>query len=143
MKRITYGTWCWLLCGAVCLLAIGMLLGRMSAGGVVRIQTERPTVHSEPDSRTDTVTGTPEQASPEEPENPAFPVNLNTATEDELTQLPRIGPTLAERIIAYREEVGRIITPEQLLEIDGIGEKTLEAIRGLVTVEDSNENSGG
>ena len=44
MKRIAYGSWIWLLCGAVCLLAAGILIGRMSAGETVRVRTERPAV---------------------------------------------------------------------------------------------------
>ncbi len=64
----------------------------------------------------------------------AGPINLNTATLDELKALPGIGDTRANQIIAYRITLGRFSTLEQLLEISGIGEKTLEAVRPLVEI---------
>ncbi|MDD7962817.1 ComEA family DNA-binding protein [Microbacterium thalli] len=62
------------------------------------------------------------------------PVNLNTADAAALNTLPRVGPALAERIIAWREENGRFTSVEDLLAVSGIGEKMLEALRDQVTV---------
>ena len=64
----------------------------------------------------------------------AGPINLNTATLDQLKTLPGIGDTKANQIISYRSTLGRFSTLEQLLEISGIGEKTLEAVRPLVEI---------
>ncbi|SFI31649.1 MULTISPECIES: ComEA family DNA-binding protein [Microbacterium] len=61
-------------------------------------------------------------------------VNLNTAAATELDTLPRIGPALAERIIAWREENGRFTSVEDLLAVPGIGEKMLAGLRDLVTL---------
>jgi len=63
-----------------------------------------------------------------------FPLDLNTATAAELETLPGIGPVLAARILAYRAEIGGFATVEQLLEVRGIGEKKLDAVRDLVVV---------
>lgn len=63
------------------------------------------------------------------------PINLNSATVDQLKSLPGIGETRANQIIALRTAVGQFSTLEQLLDIHGIGEKTLEAIRPMVVVE--------
>jgi competence protein ComEA len=60
-------------------------------------------------------------------------VNLNTADAAALESLPRIGPAIAERIIAWREQNGRFTTVDDLLEVSGIGQKMLEALRDLVT----------
>ncbi len=62
----------------------------------------------------------------------ADPVNLNTADAQELDLLPGIGETLAQRILAYREQNGPFTSLEQLLKVEGIGEKTLEKLRPLV-----------
>ena len=62
-------------------------------------------------------------------------VDLNTAGAEELDTLPGIGPVLAERIIAWRQENGPFTSVEQLLEVSGIGEATLAELRDLVTVE--------
>ena len=61
-------------------------------------------------------------------------IDLNAATVEQLKSLPGIGDTRARQIIALRESVGRFSVLEQLLEINGIGEKTLESIRPLVVL---------
>ena len=59
----------------------------------------------------------------------SFTVDINTADADELAQLPGLGPTIAARIIAHREAHGPFTAPEALLDVPGIGEATLAAIR--------------
>jgi len=61
-------------------------------------------------------------------------VNLNTADATALEALPRIGPALAERIIAWREDNSGFTSIEDLLAVPGIGDKMLESLRDLVTV---------
>lgn len=64
------------------------------------------------------------------------PLNLNTATEKQLEALPAIGPKHARSIIASRNaRGGRFSSLDNLLQIDGIGPKTLDAIRPFVVVE--------
>lgn len=61
-------------------------------------------------------------------------VRLNVATATDLQVLPGVGPVLAERIVAYRESVGSFGAVEDLLDVPGIGEAKLAAIRDLVLV---------
>jgi competence protein ComEA len=61
------------------------------------------------------------------------PVNLNTATEEELDDLPGIGPTTAAAIVNHREKVGRFASVDDLLDVRGIGTAKLESLRDLVT----------
>ena len=61
-------------------------------------------------------------------------IDLNTATSEQLQTLPGIGPVIAERIVAYREEYGAYETVGELMNVEGVGEKKLEAIWDLVTV---------
>lgn len=68
-----------------------------------------------------------------DPGAPAL-VNLNTATAAELESLPGVGPATAEAILDYREQHGPFASVEQLLEVRGIGEAKLEALRDKVTV---------
>lgn len=65
---------------------------------------------------------------------PFFPININTATVQELDLLPDIGPTRASAIVAYRQEYGPFTCVEDLLNVDGIGPKILEKILPYVTV---------
>ena len=60
-------------------------------------------------------------------------LNINTATAAELEALPGIGPVLAERIIAYRQEHGDFTTTEQLLLVKGIGSTLLASLENLIT----------
>lgn len=61
-------------------------------------------------------------------------VNLNTATLADLDTLPRIGPAMAQRILDYRAAQGRFASVDDLRNVTGIGDKTLAALRDLVTV---------
>lgn len=61
-------------------------------------------------------------------------VRLNSASATELQGLPGVGPVLAERIVAHRETVGSFETVEDLLDVPGIGEAKLAAIRDSVLV---------
>lgn len=61
-------------------------------------------------------------------------VDLNTADQAALETLPRIGPALAERIMAWRDENGRFGSVDDLLAVPGIGEKLLAGLRDGVRV---------
>lgn len=61
-------------------------------------------------------------------------ININKATLHELTVLPGIGPAKAERILAKREELSSFQKVEELLQVKGIGEKTLEKLRDKITI---------
>ncbi len=64
----------------------------------------------------------------------AAPVELNAATAADLEALPGIGPVLAARIVAHREQHGRFERLEDLLEVEGIGPRLLARLRPLVQV---------
>ena len=86
---------------------------------------------------------------PREEIAPDFPpVDLNTATAEELDTLPGIGESLARRIIAYREANGPFGSIEEIMEVSGIGEAKFAELKDRVTVDNgkgevTNEDSGG
>lgn len=61
-------------------------------------------------------------------------ININTATNERLQELPGVGPAYAERIVTWREENGAFTSKDQLLEIKGIGKKRLANIKPLITL---------
>jgi competence protein ComEA len=61
-------------------------------------------------------------------------VNVNSATNTELETLPGIGEVIAQAIVDHRTENGPFTSVEQLVDVSGIGDATLETIRELVTV---------
>ncbi|RNC83879.1 MAG: hypothetical protein ED557_08905 [Balneola sp.] len=63
-----------------------------------------------------------------------YPININTANQATLELLPGIGETYAKRIIEYREKNGGFKTVEELINVNGIGEKRLERLRPVVTI---------
>jgi competence protein ComEA len=65
---------------------------------------------------------------------PAVPLNLNTATPEQLDALPGVGPATAQKILDYRQEHGGFGSVEELGEVPGIGDVRLAALRDLVRV---------
>jgi competence protein ComEA len=65
---------------------------------------------------------------------PTAPVNLNTATLEQLDTLDGVGPGIAQRILDYRQQHGGFRRVEELGEVPGIGDKRLATLRALVTV---------
>jgi competence protein ComEA len=65
---------------------------------------------------------------------PAEPVNLNTATAEQLDTLPGVGPVMAAAIIAWRDAHGKFTSVDQLSDVDGIGPARLDKLRALVRV---------
>jgi len=63
-------------------------------------------------------------------------ININTASAEELAQLKGIGPSHAAKIVAYREKNGPFKMPEDLMQVSGIGQKTIEANREFIMVEE-------
>jgi competence protein ComEA len=61
-------------------------------------------------------------------------VNINTADATALETLPRVGPAMAARIIAWREANGRFTTVDDLRSVSGIGDRTFDALKDLITV---------
>ncbi|MGV8876153.1 MAG: helix-hairpin-helix domain-containing protein [Rhodoglobus sp.] len=61
-------------------------------------------------------------------------VNLNTADAAALDTLPRIGPAMAARIVAWRDANGPFVTIDDLRNVSGFGDKTFEGLRELITV---------
>jgi competence protein ComEA len=64
----------------------------------------------------------------------AAPINLNTATAAELEKLPGIGQKVAARIVEYREKNGPFKKVEELMNVQGIGEKSFLQFRSQLTV---------
>jgi len=65
---------------------------------------------------------------------PTAPLNINTATADELATLPGIGPTTAQRIVEYRTQFGPFTTLADLTQVFGLGPATIEQIKDLITI---------
>lgn len=65
----------------------------------------------------------------------AAAVNINTADADALASLKGVGPAKAQAIVIYRNEHGQFKAVEDLLQVRGIGEKTLEDNRDNITLE--------
>ncbi|MFA6037979.1 MAG: ComEA family DNA-binding protein [Legionellales bacterium] len=63
------------------------------------------------------------------------PININTASVEELQQMKGVGQTRAEAIVAYREQNGAFEQVEDLLEVNGIGDATLARNRDMLAVD--------
>jgi competence protein ComEA len=65
---------------------------------------------------------------------PTAKVNINTASVEQLTTLPGIGPKLAARIVEYRQKSGSFRSTHELLNVKGVGEKNYAKIESWLTV---------
>ena len=106
----------------------GYYYGRHSAGGDVIIQGVPQITPTTTASTTTAPTSAPSPTT-----SVALMININTATLEQLDLLPGIGPVTAQAIIDYRTEFGPFETPEDLLNVKGIGEKKLAAILEFIT----------
>lgn len=112
------------LAAAFLVFAAGFCVGRQQSGENTRVLTAlQPTAVSS-ESVTEQTAATQQGAK----------LNLNTATAEELMTLPGIGEVLAGRIVAYREAHGSFSSIDELAQVEGIGEKRIDAIRDYVTL---------
>lgn len=82
------------------------------------------------EAKSDAIAGTPTTSGmPTETK-----INLNTATEQQLDELPGIGEVMAKRILEYRTEIGSFKSVDQLKDIEGIGPKKFEKIKNKVSL---------
>jgi competence protein ComEA len=65
---------------------------------------------------------------------PPAPININTATSEQLQEVPGIGPATAEKILQMRKSYGAFKSVDDLLSIKGIGKKRLDKMRKYLTV---------
>ncbi len=66
--------------------------------------------------------------------NPTAKVNINTASVEQLTALPGVGPKLAARIVEYRQKSGTFRSTQELMNVKGVGEKNYARIEAWLTV---------
>ena len=100
---------------------------RGRTGGDIRVEVERTSPSA---SVSEAASGTKREV----PVTSDLRLNLNQATLEELETLPGIGPVLAQRIIDYRDAHGGFHSVSELLEVEGLGEKTYEKLSDYVKV---------
>jgi len=67
-------------------------------------------------------------------QQPGGKLNINNATESDFDGLPGIGPVLAQKIVAYREQHGPFHSIQDLMKVSGVGPKKFETLQALITV---------
>lgn len=114
-------------------IAIGLIAVMLSAGIIDDLKSRKAVVVDAYAQRRTTLDFTPEESV----SDIEATININTATAYELAQfLPTIGEVKAQSIVEYRELIGGFKSVDELIEISGIGEKTLETIRPYCRVSD-------
>jgi competence protein ComEA len=116
-----------ILIGAALILGIGLIL----------VKAYNPSLFlGEPDFRSEDmdIDDQPKAISLPDQNESSTPIDINKASKEKLQMLPGIGPTLAERIIQYREKHGGFKRIEEIKQVRGIGEKTFQRIKSLITV---------
>ena len=109
--------------------AVGFFLGRRTIPFEISAQVQRNDVPEQAPEA--------EQPQTDEAQEESRPIDLNTATKNDLMTLPRIGEKTAQKILDYREKYGKFSAIEQLMDVEGIGEATFEGLKDMVTVEEN------
>lgn len=109
-------------------ITLGFFLGRNLTRGDVMVSLPE-SMYTEPTQASTAVSVETTGA-----EEVSFPLDINQADSEALQALPGIGEVLAGRIISYRDENGPFSSPDQLMNVEGIGEKRLEAILDYITI---------
>lgn len=147
MRKIS--RWEWVLLGvtaAVILVMLGFFWGRSTAGGQYTISGD-PMPTGSPASSVSSLPAAPSDSpSPSASADTDMPadtpaplsedgkININTATAQELEELPYIGEVRARAIVEERERGGPFLRVEDITRVSGIGEGILERIRDHITV---------
>lgn len=107
--------------------------GILQDGQQIRVYTEEEAAQMAQQGSLPSLPGAETAAGQKEGQE-ASKVNINTAGKDELMTLTGIGETRAEAILAYRQETGGFQAPEDLMQVEGIKEKTFEKLKDQITV---------
>lgn len=108
----------------------GLFLGRNHSRGAVTVSVPSAMLSALPQTE-------PAEKATQSTQSVQFPLNINSASAEDLQVLPGIGEVLARRIIAYREENGGFSRVEELMYVEGIGEKRLEEMLEYITIGDN------
>ena len=107
--------------------------GILQDGQQIRVYTEEEAAQMAQQGSLPSLPGA-ETAAGQKESQEASKVNINTAGKEELMTLTGIGETRAEAILAYRQETGGFQVPEDLMQVEGIKEKTFEKLKDQITV---------
>ena len=110
---------------AVVAFMSGLFFGRKLSGPAIQISaviSDGPTIVTAPAKE------------PREEIQVSFPIDINSATLQELMALPGIGEVLAQRIIDYRAEHGSFESIEGIMEVTGISDKRFEDVKDLICI---------
>jgi competence ComEA-like helix-hairpin-helix protein len=111
-------------------LALDAALWQQTAQGDTIPKPRRDSASASPDSLLST-----RESFSSNPKMDTGRLNVNLATERQLTLLPGIGPALASRIVLHRQQEGPFRATSDLLKVRGIGRKTLARFEGMIVVE--------
>ena len=78
--------------------------------------------------------GAAQPAAPKPPASEVRPIDLNTADSATLESVPGIGKSLSQRIVAFREKNGPFQSVDELLKVQGVGEKSIQKLRPYLVV---------